>query len=274
MQKRPFLLGKSFFPKENKGNKNLEYFRERAYKASNRNLQFLLKSRYEWMSEHIKIDDTGCELGAGIGISKLYLPNIDFDITDCYYHPWIDRVVDAVELPYDNESMDFIIASNMIHHIPYPMKFFKEANRVLKRGGKILINDVNCSLIMRILLRLLKHEGYSYENDVFSEENAVNDPNQAWSGNNAVCDLLFRDNQEFESRTGFRIEFDKSMELFTFLFSGGVSSEFKTIQLPHWTLMLLEKIDNFLCNWPSIFPISRRSLLIKSIEYSDNNTGL
>jgi len=264
MGSRPFILGDSYFPKENQGNRNLDYFRERALKSKSINLRFLLENRYNWMKDHLELNEKGCEIGAGIGVSRMFLHEYNYEITDCYHHPWIDRVVDAMDLPYDNESLDFIIASNVIHHIPYPVKFFTEAKRVLKPGGKILVNDVRCSLIMRILLRILKHEGYAYDREVFSENTPVNDPNQAWSGNNVVCDLLFRDEEEFELRTGFRIEFDKAVELFSFILSGGVSSEFKTIQLPIWTLKILKKLDTILASWSSVFPISRRSLLIKS----------
>ena len=31
-----------------------------------------------------------------------------------------------INTKFDDESFDYVIASNMIHHIPYPVKFFKE----------------------------------------------------------------------------------------------------------------------------------------------------
>ena len=44
---------------------------------------------------------------------------------------------------FKNESFDYVIASNMIHHIPYPMKFFREMNRILKKGGKLYNFDIS-----------------------------------------------------------------------------------------------------------------------------------
>ena len=34
---------------------------------------------------------------------------------------------------FKDNTFDYVIASNMIHHVPYPIKFFKEMNRILKK---------------------------------------------------------------------------------------------------------------------------------------------
>ena len=45
--------------------------------------------------------------------------------------------IDAQNTKFQNESFDYVISSNMIHHIPYPIKFFREMNRILKKKWKI-----------------------------------------------------------------------------------------------------------------------------------------
>ena len=47
-----------------------------------------------------------------------------------------------INLYLKTDSLNFVIASNMVHHIPYPMKFFKEMHRILKKDGKHLINKI------------------------------------------------------------------------------------------------------------------------------------
>lgn len=260
---KPFLFSQSFVPDKKPGNKDLNYFRRRALDESNTNIQFLLEMRYNWMRDYLSEGMKGVELGAGIGLSKNYLSEFDYELTDCYRHKWLDKVVDAMNLPYENESIDFLILSNVIHHVSQPLVFLKEAQRILKKGGKIIMIDVKCSLAVRLLFRLLDHEGYSYDVDVFDTSIRVNDPDQPWLANNAVCDLLFENKDLFEKKTGFKILLDKPIEFFVFLFSGGISNEFPTIRLNRFFLTLLSRLDSFLSLLPAIFPLSRKTILIK-----------
>jgi ubiquinone/menaquinone biosynthesis C-methylase UbiE len=48
---------------------------------------------------------------------------------------------DACNLPFDNESVDTILALESIFHIKDRELFFKEAKRVLKIGGKLIFTD-------------------------------------------------------------------------------------------------------------------------------------
>jgi len=47
---------------------------------------------------------------------------------------WIDEDVDALAMPYEDSSIDVVIASHMIHHIATPAIFFREISRVLIPG--------------------------------------------------------------------------------------------------------------------------------------------
>ena len=87
------------------------------------------------MNDFIKSDDFGIELGSGPGFTKEFINNRNFKISDLSNHDHLDyKNVDAQATQFKNETFDFVIASNMIHHIPYPVKFFKEVNRILKKS--------------------------------------------------------------------------------------------------------------------------------------------
>ncbi len=260
---KPLLLSKEFFPDNENNIKDLAYFRSRLQSGNNANLNFLVHSRYEWMKAFISPQMKGLEIGAGIGASKFILKDYNYIMTDCYQHKWIENVVDACDLPYDNGSFDYIIASNVIHHLNKPMLFFKEAHRVLKNNGLIVINDVSNSFAMRFLLKTLKHEGYSYERNPFDMSIPMNSKTHPWSGNDAVMDIMFQDHKLFTSKTKFKIEKDKRTEFFIFLLSGGISSEFFTVNLPLAILKLIDKLDRLLCMGNNIFPLSRKSVLRK-----------
>ena len=64
---------------------------------------------------------------------KKYKPDVRYDINK--------------GLPLKEDSVDIIIAGEIIEHIYNPIKFVRECNRVLKKGGFFIISTPNiCSL--------------------------------------------------------------------------------------------------------------------------------
>ncbi len=241
--------------------------RKAFYEGANRNLYFLLDNRFLWMQRYINPETAiGVELGCGQGYGKDVLKAKSYLLTDYAEYEWLDvKLVDALATPFANDQFDFVIASNMIHHVPYPPKFFAEVKRILKPGGKLLVQDVNCSMLMRVMLHAMRIEGYSYDVDVFQAEEAVNDPNDLWSGNNAVPNMLFDDVHKFQSEIpGFRIQEQGFGEVAVYLASGGVTSKTFFVPLPRWVLQTLKIIDDGICAVaPGAFALQRRAVLEK-----------
>jgi hypothetical protein len=130
----------------------------------------------------------------------------------------------------------------------------------------LIILEAHASLLMRLVLRLMRHEGWSFDVDVFSKMAILNDPHDPWSGNNAVGDLLlFSDPERFEARLpGFKIHRNEFCECLIFLLSGGVTAKSFTINLPVWALCLIDKLATGLARLaPGIFPLGRRVVLEK-----------
>lgn len=50
---------------------------------------------------------------------------------------------DAQNLPYKSTSFDFLVAFDLVEHLPEPEKFFAEAVRVLKKGGELILTTPN-----------------------------------------------------------------------------------------------------------------------------------
>ena len=81
------------------------------------------------MNGFINQNDHGIEVGSGAGFTKDYIENKNLKLTDLNEDPHLDyKNIDAQSTGFENESFDYVIASNMIHHIPFPIKFFKEMN--------------------------------------------------------------------------------------------------------------------------------------------------
>lgn len=229
------------------------------------NLSFLLAKRYGWMNEFIGESDKGVEVGAGHGLSKEFIKAKNFVLTDTEKNPWIDVEVDALVMPFEDESLDYVVSSNMIHHLAQPLVFFEECARVLKKGGRVIIQEINCSLAMRMILRLMSHEGYSYDANVFDKEMICNNPADPWSANCAIPNLLFDNLKEFENRIpDFKATHHRYTEFFIFIISGGVTAKVKTINLPRKILRYIDKFDDILISVSkNTFPLQRNIVLEK-----------
>ncbi len=242
--------------------------RELYYSSKSKNVKFLLNERFSWMNNFIQDKDTGIEVGSGAGFSKDFIKNKNFKLTDIGEDDHLDfKNIDAQSTGFESESFDYVIASNMIHHIPFPIKFFKEMNRIIKKGGKLIIFESYCSLVFQLATIIMKHEGFDFTLDVWDEKNPKSDEKNAWHGNIAVPHLIFDDKAKFEKNLGkyFKIEYEKLTECFIFLNSGGVTSKTKCIPLNNFFLNLLNKIDRMLVKlFPKIFCMGRRIVLKKS----------
>ena len=108
--KKPYLLGKTWVStKENHLFSNPEnILKARLYFIEHRpsTLAFLLEKRYSWMNFYIMKEDSGIEIGSGTGLSKLFIKSQNFMITDFIDNNWIDRKVDALNMPFENSSID------------------------------------------------------------------------------------------------------------------------------------------------------------------------
>jgi len=239
--------------------------RRKYYSARNNNLFVLLQNRYEWMNKYIDDNDIGIEFGAGSGFSKEFIKVDNLRMTDYAEYDWLDeKQIDALNTPYKENSFDFIVSSNMIHHIPYPLRYLKEMSRILKPDGKLLIQDVNASVMLKIILRLMKHEGYSYNHDVFDVKDICTKKDDLWSGNNAIPNLLFDDIKKFNNKINFfKVLKTDFSEFLLFLNSGGVVSKTFFIPLPVSILKLIKQIDLILCSYcPRLFALQRRIVLL------------
>ena len=55
------------------------------------------------------------------------------------------EVGNAEELPYEDETFDLVITRLSLHHFVHPDKPFQEMTRVLKKGGKLVVWDMEAT---------------------------------------------------------------------------------------------------------------------------------
>jgi SAM-dependent methyltransferase len=228
------------------------------------NLQRLLQNRYDWMNRYIRPDAIGADIGCGTGLSANFIRAKHLFLTDYLWQDFLHAAgVDALNLPFRSGCFDFLIATNMIHHLPYPAQFFREAQRVLKPNGVLLMYEVNASRLMCAILRLTRHEGYSFQVDPFSGSSICTDPNDPWAGNNALPRLLFDDwKRFFQAFPEWELLYDEKRECLAFLNSGGVTAKTAYVPLPDFLLRAVEMVDDSLSAIaPEMFALGRRIAL-------------
>jgi SAM-dependent methyltransferase len=101
------------------------------------------------------------ELGSGGGFAQQIIP--DLITTDVLPYEGVDRVVDAIRMPFQNGSVRFFCMLNVFHHIPDVAAFLREAARCLVPGGRLLIVDQHPGWISKPIFRHLHHEPFRPE---------------------------------------------------------------------------------------------------------------
>ena len=72
------------------------------------------------------------------------------------------QVVDAKQLPYQDEQFDIFISNSLVHHLPNPLPFFVELKRVLKPQGAICIRDLLRPVDENTMNNLVESIGVEY----------------------------------------------------------------------------------------------------------------
>lgn len=104
--------------------------------------------------ETIKILDIGCGSGYQLLTLKELYPHLELygiDIVKTENLPEIINFstvdLEKDNLPFEQESFDFIMCRGVIEHVNNPSKIFAEAYRVLKKGGKFYVLTENWTSI-------------------------------------------------------------------------------------------------------------------------------
>ena len=239
-------------------------------KLKNKNLHFLINERFSWMQQFINKTDDGLEVGAGAAFSKHLLNAKTLLTSDFSNDSHLDyQNIDAEKTGLEKSKYDFVIASNMMHHVPHPIIFLEEMYRILKPGGKLIIFEPHVSLIYQLVTFFTKHEGFDFTVDVWNKDKPVKQNKNPWDSNQAVAYLLFKNHELFHKNINskFEIIYDKFAEFMIFLNSGGIYSKSFYIPLNFTFLKIVNFIDKILIKlFPNIFALGRKIVLVKNKE--------
>lgn len=178
------------------------------------------------------------ELGSGGGFIKEIIPNAI--TSEVMKIPAVNMHFSALKMPFKKESIDGILLIDVLHHIPDVEKFFNEADRTLKKGGKIIMIEPANTLWGGFIYKYFHHEPFL--------------PNGSWkfkttgplSGANGALPwiLFFRDRKKFLRKfPSLRINYIKAHTPFRYIISGGFTLR---QLLPNFFYPIILLIEKFL----------------------------
>jgi SAM-dependent methyltransferase len=96
------------------------------------------------------------EIGAGPGFFKEFAPHVV--ATDALRGPLVDVCCDAGALPFGDATLGAVVMIDVLHHLPRPVGFLREATRALRPGGRLAMLEPWITPASYVLYRWLHHE--------------------------------------------------------------------------------------------------------------------
>jgi len=183
-----------------------------------------LKAIYdEWYTQFVaelpQGDGAVLELGSGAGYCNRYIPNLI--TSEIFVCSLVDVIADAQRLPFRDSSLRAVVFTNVLHHIPDVQRFFGEAARCLREGGKILMIEPWVSRWSKFVNTRIHHEPFRPDAPDWSFPSS----GPLSGANGAIPWIVFvRDRHIFESEfPNLVVEGIRPFLPFRYLVSGGVA---------------------------------------------------
>ncbi|MEO8446315.1 MAG: methyltransferase domain-containing protein [bacterium] len=188
-------------------------------------LRGIYEEWYKKIISHLsKGEGKTLELGAGSGNFKEFFPGaVSADIENC---DWLDMCFDAHSMPFENNKLSNLVMIDVLHHLYNPVKFLEEADRVLEKGGRVVMLEPYPSPFSLRVYRKFHPEPFEFEEDYFLKTDVQEkDP---WHSNQAIPYLIFfKHVEKFNKKFGgiFKIEKIEKLSFILYPLSGGFENK-------------------------------------------------
>src|SRR5215468_6554101 len=136
--------------------------RNRARLDANKNLLFWYSELYrdQFRDFPNPAELSILEIGSGTSPLKQFLSNVvTSDVLDLDY---LDLVFDCHEIDkldaIEDNSLDVITVTNVLHHLKRPIAFLNRAASKLKSGGKVIATEPFFSVLSTLIFKYVHHE--------------------------------------------------------------------------------------------------------------------
>lgn len=195
------------------------------------------------IAAEMAVGERSVEIGGGSGMAREFLPGVL--VTDLVHTSHVDLVADAVRLPFRAASLDNLIGTDCLHHLPRPALLFEEATRLLRPGGRLVLVEPFISPVSRLAFALAHPEPVDLGSDPLpADGRPVISATGPFAANQAIPTLLFfRHRARFTERfPGLRLRTCRRTSLIAYPLSGGFSAPCLVPRWMHGPLFALERL--------------------------------
>jgi len=205
----------------------------------------------------------GLALEIGGGIGNLQISNVKIIKSDIQHYHGINVVADAHNLPFNDKVFENIILFDVLHHLQCPLIFFKEAERVLKPEGRIIMIEPGITPVSKWLYKMGHEEPVDMGWNM-SDPCCVDKDKDPYESNQAIPTILFkRDVELFLDKNRYlSIVVSSWLSLFAYPLSGGFKS---------WSLMPCIFVDLILKIEEKLLPFLGRFMSFRIMVVLEKN---
>jgi len=111
-------------------------------------IDFNKANRDAWVAnvaKHLPVGTRVIDIGAGTCPYRVLFSHCDYKTQDFGQYTgtqganW-DYIGDASSIPVENGAFDAVLCTEVLEHVPEPIRIIQEASRILKTGGKFFIS--------------------------------------------------------------------------------------------------------------------------------------
>lgn len=246
----------------------VDTLRNRDLLIKNKNLLYWYKGLYSQIFEEnlqANPDLKILEVGSGVSPLKYFFKSVI--TSDILPMDHIDIILDAHKINevdhIENESLDVITLTNVLHHLERPLDFIQAASIKLRAGGKIIFVEPYFSKLSSLIYLYLHHE----DTDINVSEPIIEIKNNPLETSNICLPYLIFIQKKHGWLNVLQKDYDLSnIQIFhyssvAYVLTGGIS---RKIPLPRWMFNLILPLDKFLAQtFPRYFAFEFIGILSK-----------
>ena len=205
--------------------------RNREHLESHGNLLFWYRQLYRDQFKDLPHPEALSILEIGSGTSPLKRFHSNIVTSDVLELDYLDLVFDCHEIDklvrIEDNSLDVITLTNVLHHLKSPIDFLNAAAAKLKPGGKVIATEPYFSVLSSFIFKYLHHEPVDFR---ISEPELDEVEGPLASANIALPWLIFYRRRDWLDRIKKNYDLDRlsvrHFSALSYMMTGGISRKF------------------------------------------------